>query len=105
MIEDTRLNADALAWVQTLQARGVRLRSMRQAAGDVPKRAFKLMSVDERQTLKLHKAAIIAIVRKGSMRPPLETGSEGAACTVQVLLPRECIGEEHPLYRRAASAQ
>ena len=56
----------ATTFVETLAARGVTLRVRgKKDLAMIPKRAYGEMSADERQTLKQHKAAIIAVVREG----------------------------------------
>jgi hypothetical protein len=65
----------------------------------LPKQAFGLMSAEERQTLKQHKAAIIALVQEGRYAPTTpqpETKAPSAPCKFCYRSP--CIGEQHELF-------
>ena len=93
----------ATTFVETLAARGVTLRVQgKKGLAMIPKRAYGEMSADERQTLKHHKLAIIAVVldgkyATGTVEPP-------AAAPVEPLAPcrwcgrHPCIGDQHEAY-------
>lgn len=98
MTEDTGLNSAALAWVEALTARGVRLTAHRKGVMFDPKSAYREMSNEERATLKAHKHEIIALVRAGvatrAAGPPVQaaapTPSEGAAPTLALAPEAPC---------------
>lgn len=93
----------ASAFVETLAARGVTLKARGQKGlAMIPKSAYGEMSTADRQTLKQHKAAIIAVVREGkyattTVEPKAATPVEPPEpCTYCGQAP--CIGEEHQAF-------
>jgi len=94
-------DSDAIAWVQALQARGVRLKAHgKKGLAMVPKSAYGEMSPDERATLKRHKATIVAVVKGGHYAPAavesMAAKAPPAPCKFCYRAP--CIGESHELY-------
>jgi hypothetical protein len=112
VIENIGLNDIAVAFVETLVARGVTLKVRGSRLAYHPKNAYGELSNDERATLKQHKAAIVAVVRgryAGTAGPHVQaatlTPSEGVAPTVapaHVLCKwcnrAPCIGVEHEAF-------
>ena len=63
MTEHTALSDAAVAWVETLLARGVTLQLGGKRVIYHPKSAYNAMSNAERATLKEHKAVIVEVLR------------------------------------------
>src|SRR6266487_1090092 len=91
----------AAAWVEALRARGVTLRARGKNLAMMPKHAYGEMSADERKTLKLHKAAIVAIVQ-GETHAPAAPEPKAAPRVKQPepcqFCGRACCGPDHPAY-------
>jgi hypothetical protein len=90
---------DALSFVETLASRGVTLRARGRRIEVLPKAAYGEMSVEDRQTLKRHKAAIAAIAKEGRYAPvvqPQASKTPPAPCPHCYRSP--CVGEGHPHY-------
>jgi hypothetical protein len=91
----------AVAWVQALQARGVRLKAHgKKGLAMIPKSAYGEMSNEERAALRAHKRDIVALVREGKYAPtvaePQAAKTPPAPCEFCYQAP--CIGEGHELF-------
>jgi hypothetical protein len=75
----------------TLRARGRRIEVL-------PKAAYGEMSVEDRQTLKRHKAAIAAVAKEGRHAPAVvepQAAKPPAPCPY---CQRKCVGPDHAAY-------
>lgn len=92
----------ARAWVQALQARGVRLTVRNGRLSLHPASAYKQQSDEELLTLRHCRSEIKALVASGVYVPP-PAATPAPRVEAPVLCPycegRTCIGPEHPAYR------
>ena len=101
MTDAPGLNDIAVAWIEALTARGVSLTTRGKQLVMTPRTAYAEMSNDERRTLKLHKAAIVAIVEAGKYATATPKSATVEPAIPEAVCPfcmRVCVGREHPAF-------